>query len=64
VIHTARSIVRRAQHRGDAAVDVDPINAIESLLAPIYLRTLVTHQPATSELLDRLVDRTVRMLRP
>jgi AcrR family transcriptional regulator len=57
-------IVRRAQHRGEAAADVDPVDTIESLLAPIYFRTLVTHQPATSDLLDRLVDRTVRMLRP
>jgi AcrR family transcriptional regulator len=61
--HTA-GIVRNAQHRGQATTHVDPRDAIESLLAPIYLRTLVTHEPVTAELLDQLVERTARMLQP
>jgi AcrR family transcriptional regulator len=59
--HTAE-VVRRAQARGEAAPDVDPVAAIESLLAPIYLRTLVTRQPITADYLDGLVDRTVRIV--
>jgi AcrR family transcriptional regulator len=59
--HTA-TVVRRAQRRGQAAPDVDPVQAIESLLAPIYLRTLVTHQPVDAETIERTVDHTVRIL--
>jgi AcrR family transcriptional regulator len=61
--HTA-VVVRRAQARGEAAADLDPVATIESLLAPIYLRTLVTRQPITKDFLDDLADRTARMLRP
>jgi AcrR family transcriptional regulator len=59
--HTA-SVVRRAQRRGDAAADVDPVRAIESLLAPIYLRTLVTHQPVDAQTIEASVELTCRML--
>jgi AcrR family transcriptional regulator len=61
--HTAQ-VVRRAQARGDAAPGIDPVAAIESLLAPIYLRTLVSRQPITPGFLTDLADRTARMLHP
>ena len=61
--HTA-TVVRRAQHRGQATSDIDPVDAIESLLAPIYLRALVTHQPVDAAHIARAVDLTVRMLQP
>jgi hypothetical protein len=35
-----------------------------ALLAPIYLRALVTHEPLDTAHLARAVDLTVRMLRP
>lgn len=61
--HTAK-IIRRAQQRGDAATDIDPVAAIESLLGPIHMRTLVTRQPLTRTDIEHLAHRTARMLRP
>jgi AcrR family transcriptional regulator len=61
--HTA-TVIRRAQHRGQAAADIDPVHAVESLLAPIYLHALVTHQPVDATLIKRTADLTARMLRP
>jgi hypothetical protein len=59
--HTSE-IVRRAQRRGAASVDVDPVETIESLLGPIYLRLLVTQRPITARDLERLADRIARQL--
>lgn len=42
----------------------NPVEAIESLLGPIHMRTLVTRQPITRTDIERLADRTTRMLRP
>ncbi|MEQ7124473.1 TetR/AcrR family transcriptional regulator C-terminal ligand-binding domain-containing protein [Actinopolymorpha sp. B11F2] len=61
--HTAE-IVRRAQERGLATREVRPIDAVESLLAPIYLRVLVTRQPTSRAFIDNLVTRSARMLAP
>jgi AcrR family transcriptional regulator len=57
-------VVRRAQRRGEASGDVDPVAAIESLLAPLYLRLLVTRQPLDQELIRGLVARTAKLLEP
>jgi AcrR family transcriptional regulator len=59
--HTA-TVIHRAQQRGQAAADVDPVHAIELLLAPIYLRSLVTHQLVDTAVIERAVDLTVRTL--
>ncbi|HEV2779175.1 MAG TPA: TetR/AcrR family transcriptional regulator C-terminal ligand-binding domain-containing protein [Actinophytocola sp.] len=64
VVGRAAEVVRRAQRRGEAAADIDAAQAIETLLAPIHLRLLLTHQPVTEEFRAGLVDRAVRMLRP
>jgi AcrR family transcriptional regulator len=61
--HTA-TVVRRAQERGQATTDVDAVQAIESLLAPIYLRALVTRQPVDAPFVERLADLTLRALHP
>jgi AcrR family transcriptional regulator len=61
--HTA-DVVRRAQRRGEASSDVDAVEAIETLLAPLYLRLLVTHEPVDRAFLERLVARTARLLMP
>jgi AcrR family transcriptional regulator len=61
--HTA-TVIRHAQHRGHATTDIDPVAAIETLLAPIYLRSLVTHQPVTGTVIQTLADRVTRMLQP
>jgi AcrR family transcriptional regulator len=61
--HTAQ-VVRRAQQRGQASADVDPVAAIENLLAPLYLRLLITRQPLDRQLIDDLVARTGKLLAP
>lgn len=61
--HTAQ-VVRRAQRRGEASADFDPVAAIENLLAPLYLRLLITGQPLDRQLIDDLVARTSRLLAP
>lgn len=61
--HTA-TVIRRAQHRGHATAEVDPVDAIETLLAPIYLRSLVTHRPVDAAVVERSVDLTIRTLTP
>lgn len=60
--HTA-AVIRRAQQRGEATTDVDPVSALETLLGPIYLRALVTHQAVDAALIERSADLTTRMLR-
>jgi AcrR family transcriptional regulator len=57
-------VVVRAQQRGVSTTEVDPVDAIESLLGPLYLRALVTHRPTGTRFVASLVDRTVRLLRP
>lgn len=59
--HTAQ-VVRRAQQRGEASRQIDATDAIETLLAPIYLRLLVTHEPVDSNFLKGLVARTTSLL--
>jgi hypothetical protein len=54
--HTARVIQR------DVAAGLDPIAAIELMLAPIHFRLLITQQPVTDEFLAAQVDRTIRLL--
>lgn len=61
--HTA-TVIRRAQQRGQATTDIDPTRAIETLLAPIYLRTLATHQPIDATLIAATAAATTRMLHP
>jgi AcrR family transcriptional regulator len=63
VLDRTAEVVRSAQQRGAATLEVDPVEAIESLLGPIYLRLLVTQQPVPEDDLHRLVARTARMLR-
>jgi hypothetical protein len=59
--HTAH-VIHRAQNRGEASTDIDPRDAVESLLAPIYLRTVITREPITEDFVDRLAARTTQML--
>jgi AcrR family transcriptional regulator len=62
LFHHTATVIHRAQQRGQAAADVDPVHAIELLLAPIYLRSLVTHQLVDTAVIERAVDLTVRTL--
>jgi AcrR family transcriptional regulator len=64
MLGNAAAIVRQAQQRGQAASDVDPEAAIETLLAPLYLRLLITREPVGTAVITDLVDRAIRLLRP
>jgi hypothetical protein len=64
IFRSTATVVERAQQRGQAAPGIDPVSAVETLLAPLYLRLLVTHQPVSTAVLTDLVDRTMRLLSP
>lgn len=64
ILDRTAEVVRRAQRRGEVSREVDAVEAIESLLGPIYLRLLVTNHPLRDGDAKRLIDRTLRMLRP
>ena len=59
-IGLAAEIVRRAQRRGEAPADLDAEHVIELLIAPLFLRLLVTGGPIDGAFADRLVDGTLR----
>lgn len=48
----ATELVRRGVRRGEIAADVDPQLLIEMLIAPLFLRLLVTAEPVTAEYAD------------
>jgi AcrR family transcriptional regulator len=52
----AAALVQRGIERGELPPHVDPDFLIESLIAPLYLRLLVTTQPLTNAYADRVVD--------
>lgn len=64
VLDHAAEVVRRAQARGEARTEIEPTEAIESLLGPIYLRLLVTRQPVLPRDVRRLAARSAAMLAP
>lgn len=50
----ARTIID-AQNLGEVSADLDPHVVIEIAIAPLYLRTLITHQPIDDTLIDTIV---------
>src|SRR5262249_47595815 len=52
----AGALVQRGIDRGELPPGTDPDFLIESLIAPLYLRLLVTTQPLTRQYADRVVD--------
>lgn len=52
----AREIVDRAIARAEVPPDTDPHLVIESLLAPIYFRVLMTGERLTADVVEPLVD--------
>ncbi|HEY3000925.1 MAG TPA: TetR/AcrR family transcriptional regulator [Kribbellaceae bacterium] len=52
----AGALVQHGIDRGELPPRTDPDFLIESLIAPLYLRLLVTKQPLTDEYADRVVD--------
>jgi AcrR family transcriptional regulator len=51
----ATEIVRRAAGRGELPPDVDPRLLLEMLVAPLFLRLLVTAEPVTPEYVDEVL---------
>ena len=62
-IRRAAGLVTRAQERGEVVRAVDPERFIETLIAPLFLRLLVTGQEADSAFADQLVDDALRAIR-
>jgi predicted nucleotidyltransferase len=52
----ARVMVQRAVARGELPAETDADFLIESLIAPFYLRLLVTGEPLTDEPVGRVVE--------
>jgi AcrR family transcriptional regulator len=50
------AIVERAIERGEVAAGTEPTQVIESVLAPIHLRLLLTGEPIDRPFLERVVD--------
>jgi AcrR family transcriptional regulator len=54
-----RELFSKAVARGDCPRDVDPIELIEMLIAPLYLRVLVTGEPLDDWPLHEMIDRVL-----
>jgi AcrR family transcriptional regulator len=52
-----RPVFDRAVTRGEFPPDADPIEFLETLLAPLYLRALVTGEPLEDWPRDEMIDR-------
>jgi len=49
-------IVARAIERGDLPPDTDPKLMIETLIGPLWVRLLLTGDPITDDLADRVAE--------
>ncbi len=49
-------IVERAVARGELPDDVDPILVVETVVSPLWLRLMLTGEPITTEVADRIAD--------
>jgi len=58
----ASVMAARGIERGEIRPDVEPKFAQELLVAPIYLRRLVTHEPIDDAFIERVVDVLLRGL--
>ncbi|MGB3369806.1 MAG: TetR/AcrR family transcriptional regulator [Rhodococcus sp. (in: high G+C Gram-positive bacteria)] len=55
----ARDIVEQAQQRNEIGTDIDSDDVIESLVAPMYFRVLVSGREVTEEFVERCVRDTL-----
>jgi AcrR family transcriptional regulator len=60
----ATTIIRRGIERGELSPQTDPDFFVETLIAPLFLRALVTMRPLTSGYADRVVDSALGTLAP
>jgi len=52
-------MIRRAIDRGEIPADTDPAEVIKTLIAPIYLRLLITAEPIDATTADRATEVTL-----
>jgi hypothetical protein len=52
-----RTIFDKAVTRGEFPRDADPVQFLEALIAPLYLRALVTAEPLESWRCNEMIDR-------
>ncbi|RKR92205.1 TetR family transcriptional regulator [Micromonospora pisi] len=52
-IRRAEPVIMRAVQRGDLPEDTDPAELVKALIAPIYLRLLVTSEPLDQAIADQ-----------
>jgi AcrR family transcriptional regulator len=52
----ATEIIRRGIERGELSQETDPEFLIETLIAPLFLRALVTLQPLTTDYADKVIN--------
>jgi len=52
----ASVVISRGVERGEVGPDVDVALVLQTLIAPLYLRVLVTHTPIEADLPTRLAD--------
>jgi AcrR family transcriptional regulator len=55
-LELAVPIVERAVQRGELPPDVDPILVVETVVAPLWLRLLLTGEPIDTDVAERIVD--------
>jgi len=60
----ARVMVERAVSRGEFPRDADPSVLLEALIAPLYLRLLVTGEPLEDWPRDEMIDRLLSAYTP
>jgi hypothetical protein len=58
-LELAREMVERAAARGEIPPPHDPRLVIETMLAPIYFRLLMSGEPLDDAFLKRLAERVV-----
>ena len=46
--------------RGEIGANVDPNLLLESLVGPLYLRLLITHEPLDDAFIEMLVTQLIR----
>jgi AcrR family transcriptional regulator len=63
-VATMRVVVQRAIDRGELPADTDARLVLELLVAPLHVRTILTGQPLTEDLPERVVDVLLDGLRP
>lgn len=52
----AAAIIHRGIARGELPTDTDPGLVLEAIIAPLHMRTLLTHEPLGDDLPQRLAD--------